>query len=306
MPHSRRKFVQHSSLGLAALLLTPYSKMSAMTRNPAAMPGGLESLRRNVGFFTGKGGTIGWLVNKSGIVVIDSQFPDTAKTLIAEVQKKSDKKVDYLVNTHHHGDHTAGNIAFKDIVTNVIAHENSKANQMRVAKERDAEAGQLYPTMTFANEWSTEIGDEIISCTYHGKGHTNGDIISHFENANVVHTGDLMFNRRFPYIDKSAGANIGNWVSILDTMTSKFDDETIFIFGHSDNGYDITGNKADINAFKNYLEKLLKFAETSYKSGVSLEDLKSKTTAIPGAPQWQGNGISRSLDSAYAELKESK
>lgn len=306
MSISRRKFTQYSSLGLGGLLLSPSIKANGMIHSLSAKSGAFKLLRKNVGYFTGRGGTIGWLVNDEAIVAVDSQFPASAKDLIAEIKKNTDRKFDYLVNTHHHGDHTAGNVAFKDLVTNIVAHENSKANQKRVAVERGKESEQLYPGMTFSTKWSVEVGDEILTCTYHGRGHTDGDILTHFENANIVHTGDLLFNRRFPYIDKSAGAHIGNWINILDGINSKFDSDTLFIFGHSGEGYEITGGHEDVKAFKNYLEKMLEFAEKSFKSGKSLDELKASVTDIPGAPEWKGKGIARSLDAAYAELEEEK
>lgn len=304
MKKSRRQFIQYSSLGVASLLYTPWSKASTFSKMLST--GGFETLRSNVGYFTGRGGTIGWLVNKEAIAVVDTQFPPSAKELIAEVRKKTDRKFDYVINTHHHGDHSGGNIAFKGIVDHVFAHENSKANQMRVAKERGKEEGQLYPTQTFKEAWSTELGDETVSCSYHGRGHTDGDIFTHFENANIVHMGDLVFNRRFPYIDKSAGAHIGNWIKVLDKATTKFDDDTIFIFGHAAEGYEITGTKEDINAFKNYLESLLTFMNKEVKSGKTAEEIKASTLVIPGAPEWKGDGIARSLDAAFVEVKEGK
>jgi len=301
METTRRKFIQYSGLGIASLMFAPQAFAGI-----GKIGGEFKMLRKNVGYFTGRGGTIGWLVNKEGIVVVDSQFPESAKELIGEIQKKTDQKINYLINTHHHGDHTGGNIAFKDIVEHVFAHENSKKNQMRVAKERDKEASQLYPDMTFVDSWTTNVGDEKISCSYHGRGHTNGDILTHFENANVVHMGDLMFNRRFPYIDKSAGAHIENWIKILDNTTRKFDDETMFIFGHSGEGYEITGTKEDIKAFTNYLEQLMGQVEKAVKAGKSLDDMKSEMSIVAGAPQWKGKGISRSLEAAFMEITEKK
>lgn len=306
MESTRRKFMQNSGLGIAALLVAPYAKAYNNNKVLSLLDGNFEMLRNNVGFFTGQGGTIGWLVNKSGIAVVDSQFPASAAELISEIQKQGERRFDLLINTHHHGDHTGGNIAFKDIVDQVTAHENSKINQMKVAVDRNAEDKQLYPDTTFTDNWMAKIGDESISCSYHGQGHTNGDIFTHFENANIVHMGDLVFNRRFPYIDKSAGANIANWVKVLDKSTSMFDNETIFIFGHSGEGYNITGTKEDINAFKNYLEKLLMHTSSALKAGKSLDEMKAETKMIPGAPEWTGDGIERSLDAAYLELTEGK
>ena len=83
----------------------------------------------------------------------------------------------------------------------------------------------------------TKVDDETITLRYLGPAHTDGDSITHFENANVVHMGDLIFNRRFPYIDKSAGASVKNWIQVLKQTQKLFDKDTIFIFGHADNGF---------------------------------------------------------------------
>lgn len=266
----------------------------------------MSMLRKNVGFFTDRGGTIGWLVNEEGIVVIDSQFPESAQKLITELKEKGSQPIEFLINTHHHGDHTGGNIAFKGVAKHALAHENSKANQKRVAAERNTEDNQWYPDMMFKEKWTHKIGDEIVSCSYHGRGHTNGDIITHFENANIAHMGDLVFNRRFPYIDKSSGAHIENWISILDETVKKFDDDVIFIFGHAGEGYEVTGSKEDIKAFANYLEQMLMEVEKSISAGKTLDEIKEEIKGIAGAPEWTGNGIHRSLEAAYTELTEKK
>ncbi len=261
----------------------------------------MDYISGDVGFFSERGGTIGWIANKEGVVVVDTQFPDQSKNLITELQKINDTKIDLVINTHHHGDHSAGNSAYTGITDRILAHENSKANQERVATERNQE-GRVLPDDTFADKRTEKIAGETISLHYFGAGHTDGDAIIHFENNNVVHMGDLMFNRRFPYIDKSAGANIENWISILDKTKSTFNPETKFIFGHSDNGHDILGNLDDISAFKNYLEKLLVFGKESISAGKELQELKKSATEIPGAPEWKGKGIERSLDAVYTEL----
>lgn len=258
-------------------------------------------LRRNIGIFKERGGTIGWLVQKDGIVVIDSQWKEQAQNLIAEIRKMDDSLVRYLINTHHHGDHTSGNIAFKEIVKHVLAHENSKVNQIKAAELNNTVADQLYPDMTYNDRWQQEVGDEIIDIQYWGPGHTNGDSIIHFQKANIVHCGDLVFNRRFPYIDKTNGAMIENWIQILQQMQTYFDMDTIFIFGHARDGFSLTGSKEDLNAFQDYLTALLDFVSAEIQAGKNkAEILKAKT--IPGATEWTGDGIERSLTAAMTEL----
>ena len=85
------------------------------------------------------GFTLAWLINKDGVAVVDTQFPENAKNCIDRIKEETSSPFELLLNTHHHGDHSGGNIAFKGMVKKVIAHENSKANQERVAKARDRE-----------------------------------------------------------------------------------------------------------------------------------------------------------------------
>jgi len=244
----------------------------------------MQMLRGGVGYFTERGGTIGWMATKDGIVVVDTQFPDQANHLVSEIDRLDLGNIDLLINTHHHGDHTAGNVVFEDRVDMILAHSNSRKNQEASAKKRGTEDKQ------------------VLTLDYHGAAHTDGDAFVHFENANVVHLGDLVFNRRFPYIDMGAGANIANWIKVLDQAVNNYDNETIYMWGHAGQGYNITGGKEDIKAFQNYLEKLLAFGEKSLRGGVTLDELKKTTTSIPGAEQWTGKGIERSLDAVYAEL----
>lgn len=291
----RRTFMQSGSLALAFTTISPWI---AKLHLPSYQ---MHLLRRNVGYFTEKGGTIGWLIQPDGIVVVDSQFKEQSENLLREIQKQQDGPVQYLINTHHHGDHTSGNIAFKGNAKNVLAHENSKINQMAAANKNNTIADQLFPDTTYKERWQQKVGDESIDIQYWGPAHTNGDSIIHFQNANVVHCGDIVFNRRYPYIDKSTGASIENWIEILHQMQSYFDPETLFIFGHCREGFEVTGNKNDLAAFADYLTALLEFVTSEIKSGKSKEQIMM-ARAIPGAPQWSGDGIERSLSAALEEL----
>jgi cyclase len=296
----RRSFIKNTAFTLSALALLNKNTLAAFLENPAYK---IKMLSDNMGVFTEKGGTILFRLGKKGIVVVDAQFPDTAQHCIDEIKKKSKKPFEFLINTHHHGDHTAGNIAFKGIVANVVAQQNSLKNQQNTAIKNKKEAVQLYPDITFDKVWSRKLKGERLTLYYLGRGHTDGDSFVHFEKANVVHVGDLVFNRRYPYIDKSAGANIGEWIKILKDATDKFDDKTTYVCGHAGEGFDIVITKADVLLFRDYLSNLLKFGTESINKGMSKEDFM-KTTAIPDSPEWKGDGISRSLEAVWEELNE--
>lgn len=261
----------------------------------------IKLVRGNVSVFSEKGGTIGFVHTKNHFAVVDSQFQDQATHLINELKKIDQKPIKYLINTHHHGDHTSGNIAFKGLVEHVIAHENSLKNQTAAALKNKTEDKQLYPDVTFSDKWKAKIDSETIKVHYFGAGHTNGDALIHFEHSNVLHMGDLMFNRRYPFIDKSAGANINSWITVLDKTISTFDKDTIFIFGHAFDPEKITGTTEDIKVFKDYLEKLLLHVDAAIREGKSKEEIL-KITAINGVSEIKGDGIIRSLTAAYEEL----
>jgi len=294
----RRTFLRTTSILSGMTLLFQKNAISSMLN---IFDYNIKMLRNDVGIFTERGGTIGFLLSKDGIVVIDAQFPDTAQHLIDDLKKRSNNPFRYLLNTHHHGDHTAGNIAFKGVVEHVVAHENSLTNQKNVAEKNNSLDKQLLPDMTFKEDWKLKIGDESIKADYYGAGHTNGDAIYHFEKANIFHAGDLMFNKRHPFVDRSAGANISQWIKDLDKITKKANKDSIIIFGHSLNPGEETGTIEDVKKFQDYLGKVLFFAEQEIKKGVSKEEFV-KNTSIPGVTEWTGQGIERPLTAAYEEL----
>ena len=293
----RRNFIRNTAL-TAGLLTLSSKELFAFFADPAYK---VTMLTDSIGIFTERGGTIAFMLSKKGVVVVDSQFPDQSKHLIEDLKTRTDKPFHLLINTHHHGDHTAGNISFKGLVPHVLAHVNSKINQEAVAVKNKTEDKQLYPDMTYTNSWKKKIGKEKVAMYYFGAGHTNGDSLVHFQNADIVHMGDLVFNRRYPFIDRSAGANIRSWINVLDKTDATFSGNTKFVFGHAAEGFNVQGNKEDIKAFRNFLEKLITFAEVEVKSGKTKEEfIKNKT--IPGVTEWKGDGIERGLTAAYEEV----
>ena len=293
----RRSFIQNTAFALGALSLTQNDLLKGLLDDPWK----ITMLRNDIGIFTEKGGTIAFMLSKKGMVVVDTQFPEQSQHLITELKKKSEKPFKLLINTHHHGDHSAGNISFKGIAEHVLAHANSKINQENSAKQNKNEDKQLYPDQTYTDTWCQKIGKEKICLHYFGAGHTNGDSFIHFQHANIVHTGDLVFNRRHPFVDRGAGANIKNWIQVLDKALTKFDNNTIYVFGHSATGFEVTGKADDLRAFRDYLGNLLKYVDEQLKTG-KMKDEILKAVGIPGSDQWKGDGINRPLQAAFEEL----
>ncbi|HEV7780757.1 MAG TPA: MBL fold metallo-hydrolase [Chitinophagaceae bacterium] len=293
----RRNFIKNSALTIGALSLAQQNILASFFEDPWK----ITMLRDDLGIFEEKGGTIAFLLSKKEIVVVDSQFPEQSKHLIDALRKKSEEPFKLLINTHHHGDHSSGNISFKDLVLHVLAHANSKINQENAAKQNKNEDKQLYPDQTYTDVWREKVDKETICLDYYGAAHTNGDSFVHFEHANIVHCGDLVFNRRHPYVDRTAGANIKSWMEVLNKGLAKFSKDTLYVFGHAGPGYKVTGSADELKAFRDYLGNVLKFVESEIKAGKTKEEIL-KATIIPGGEEWKTDGIQRPLGAAYDEL----
>lgn len=305
MSLDRRRFLVVSSLAAAGSL--GGVKLLAQQSTPAAAPAQAPPtplfvpLRNDVGYFTGQGGTIGWLVNREGVVVVDAQMGGAAEACVAGIKERSgDRMVDRLFNTHHHGDHTAGNTAFRPATKKIVAHQNVPALQKKAARP-GTEATQVYADATFEKTWEEEFGRERVRATYYGPAHTSGDSIVHFHRANIVHMGDLVFNRRMPVIDRPAGALISGWVTVLETVATTHEKDTLYIFGHAKTGLPPTGSKADLLLQRDFLSALLDRVRADVKAGKSRDEVLKGVTPLEKFPE-HGALTERVLGTAWDEV----
>jgi glyoxylase-like metal-dependent hydrolase (beta-lactamase superfamily II) len=241
-------------------------------------------LRRGVGIVTGPGGTIGWLATRDGGVIVDSQFPATARVCLERLRQESAGGPLLLVNTHHHGDHTAGNGVFRPAVMQIVQHVQCAARHRTAALAAGAEALDGLADTTFTDRWSATVGDERVVAVHYGPAHTGGDALVVFERAEVVHLGDLVFNRIPPFVDRPAGASIRNWIAVLERVLDQYAGAT-FVFGHG-TGDAVTGTVADIARFRDFLSAVLDHAQRGIAAGRSKEAVSALDT-LPGFPEFR-------------------
>ena len=317
MACTRRSFIGTSTAALAAGTLgrLTWPGFSLSARQPQPVAPEFKELRRGVGTWTARGGTIGWLINPGGVVAVDSQFPDTAALCVAKLLETSGQAgIAALINTHHHGDHTAGNGVFRPKTKRIVGHVNvpkyMKAGwdqaMARRAKQQPPPttpppAEPVVPDTTVTDRWSMTHGDETIITRHYGPAHTGGDIVILFEKANVAHMGDLMFNRLHPVIDRTNGASIANWVVVLQKVASELPADTIYIFGHAGAGHPVTGSRADLVHHANYLTALLEYVRAQVKAGKTRDDVVALREVIKGFEDY-GPLIARPLGPAYDEV----
>ena len=271
MKLNRRSFLKSSSVFLGGLLLQGHKPIEQLLFDQ----NNFRELRNTIGIYNERGGTIGWYVNDDMIVVIDSQFPDTAKNFKKDLNSKSIGKIDYLINTHHHNDHTLGNFYLKDFTENIVAHENCTKLQLKHNKGKETENQVVTANTTFNNKWKIKLPDEYLTALHFG------DIIIHFENSNIVHLGDLVFNNVYPYIDNPGECTVTGWIEVLDKILNYFDKETEFIFGHANSNENVTGSKTDLINMRDYLQSLIDYVTLMLKDG-NTHDQIAETNTIPG------------------------
>jgi len=265
-----------------------------------------KPLRRNTGCFTGRGGTIGWLVNRDALVAVDTQFPDTAAIFLAGLHGRDGRMFDAVIDTHHHWDHTAGNKTFKPVAKQLVAHKNVPSLQAAAAERNPQMGDPTFPDTLFADVWRKDVGDEVVSAQYFGPSHTGGDIVVYFERANVVHLGDLVFNRLYPVIDRPGGAKVRHWLTALEEIAKTYPADAQYICGHGKPPFGVAAlTQADVFAQRDFLAALLAHVEREMKAGKSKEEIV-KLVNLPGFPDYEADPKSSrlpaNLGAVYDEL----
>ena len=308
MSISRREFLVRSSAA-AALTAVPWRALVAGQPTAAPPTTSFEVIRRDVGFFTGRGGTIGWLSNTGALIVVDTQFPDTAKICLEGLKERAGRLPDLVINTHHHGDHTAGNGVFNAVTKRILAHVRVAALQRQAAEaaQPPTTADQVYPNLTFENTWSEKAGDEQVTARHYGPAHTGGDAIVHFERAQVVHMGDLLFHERHPFVDRPGGASMRNWMKAVEMIAREMPADTRYIAGHSKTGVPVVVGRDALHKQRDYFDAVLAYVQKGIAAGQSkaeitaLETLRGFEGYQAAPPRLTLAGV---LGVAYDELRE--
>lgn len=299
MPN-RRHFVKASTLAAAGTLAWSRAQ-AAQAPAPPPAPAVFTPLRRNIGIFHQRGGTIGWLTNRDGLLVVDSQFADTAPNLLSGLKERSPRAIDVLINTHHHPDHTGGNGVLRPAAKQIVGHQRSKENQVAQAERTKTPA--TLPDVTFTDTWSVTLGDETVRARHWGPAHTGGDASIHFEQANVVHLGDLLNNRGYPNVDAPAGASVHGWMQALEQMAKHYPADALYVYGHAEAGHPFIGTRADLLYQRDYFTAVVAMASRARKDGRSRAELE-KVEVLPGFEHFGGQKprLGLALAVAYDEL----
>jgi glyoxylase-like metal-dependent hydrolase (beta-lactamase superfamily II) len=187
-----------------------------------------------VGGFTG--GNLGVLAGDDGVVLIDDGLEQYSDKLLAAVGEAAGAPVDFVINTHVHGDHVGGNSALHAQGARIVAHDSIRARMVASDAQPDA-----LPELTFNDEMSFYLNGQQAHVMHVASAHTDGDAVILFPDANVIHTGDAMFNGLFPFIDLDSGGSVSGYIAAQSKLIKLANEETRIIPGHGP-----LANRADL------------------------------------------------------------
>lgn len=249
----------------------------------------------------GAGGNIGVSAGEDGIVVVDDEYAALAPKIIAALNGITDKPIEFIVNTHYHGDHTGGNEVFARTGT-IIAQEHVRKRLQsgtkfgtRVTPPAPAVA---LPVVTFNDRATVHVNGEDIRATYYPHGHTDGDAVIEFVQSNVVHMGDDFFNGLFPIIDLENGGSARGMLANVEKVLATMRDDAKVIPGHGP-----LGDKAALRAFADMLRGTTDAVAAAVKAGKTLDQMKQEKILAPW-DKWNTTAIpaERYMEVLYNDL----
>ncbi|HTP88056.1 MAG TPA: MBL fold metallo-hydrolase [Bryobacteraceae bacterium] len=250
----------------------------------------LHPLADKLTLLTGAGGNIAILQGEDGLLLVDSGLPETAEAVDSKARSVA-PKIRVLINTHFHYDHVGGNERLGREGVRIIAHENVlkrvSTPQRNAFFNREwpvlAQEGRPVETFTVGGEL-THSGEKVVY-KYLPPAHTDGDSIIHFQNANVCHAGDLLFNGFYPFIDYSAGGSIEGMVEASGRIMAAVDAKTKVIPGHGP-----MATRDDVREFHDMLAGINDAVTKLFKAGKTLQEAQAEEPTKPWDEKW-GKGF---------------
>jgi glyoxylase-like metal-dependent hydrolase (beta-lactamase superfamily II) len=230
----------------------------------------------NVYVLEGAGGNIGVSVGADGILIVDDQFAPLADKIRAALQTLNPGKLRFILNTHFHGDHTGGNVAFGPEAP-IIAHDNvrkrlSTDQYSKVFKQTTPAAPkEALPVITFNQSLTVHFNGEEIRAIHFPQGHTDGDSVIFFTTSNVVHLGDDFFAGRFPFVDLDSGGSVEGLTKNIGELIGKIPAEAKLIPGHGP-----VSTLDDLKAYHRMLVETTNIVRQKIAAKKSLEEIKKE------------------------------
>jgi glyoxylase-like metal-dependent hydrolase (beta-lactamase superfamily II) len=306
---------------LAGLALAPLSVL-AQTMDFAKVEILTEQLGPNVYMLSGSsgldpshedaaGGRIGVLAGPDGVLMIDSQYVQLADKVLAAVRRIDRGPIRYLVNTHIHRDHTAGNAFFAKQGAVIFAREELRDSMVKLSKAPNASSNPVanpagFPVITYGMGDPVRIymNNEVVQFIPIRAAHTSGDTNIKFEKANVLFIGDFYRNYGYPFIDLNNGGTLKGMLEGLDATMKSADANTRLIPGHG-----TIIKRDDIIPYRDMIVAVTDKVQQMVAQGKSLDEVLAAKVTAPFDTKTAGGTDSsavRFVTAVYQELKSGR
>ena len=291
---------------LALLLALAFSTAPALAQNFDKVQIKTEKINATTYMLTGAGGNIGVSVGEDALFLIDDQYAPMTPKIKAALAAISSKPVKFVINTHWHDDHSGGNENFGKADAVIVAHENVRKRMSSgqliefLGRTVNASPKAALPVVTFTRDMTFHLNGEELYVVHMPNAHTDGDAIIKFRKSNVVHMGDLFFNKNYPFIDISSGGSIDGVIAAADKVLAEADDTTRIIPGHG-----ALAGKADLAAYRAMLAAVASRIKALVREGKTLEQVQAAKPTADYDAAW-GKGFippARMVEMVYKDLK---
>lgn len=237
----------------------------------------------------GQGGNIGVSYGEDATFMVDDQFAPLTDKILAAIATRTDHPVQFVLNTHWHGDHVGGNENLGKRGAMILAHENVRArlsvDQVLGAFGQKVPAAPkaALPVATFSKEMTLYLNGEVIEIFHAPAAHTDGDAIIHFHTGNVIHMGDTYFNGMYPFIDVDTGGSVDGMIAVAEEVLARSNERTKIIPGHGP-----LSNQSELQASRDMLVTVRDSVYALIQQGRSSKEvIAAKPTALLDA-NWDG------------------
>jgi cyclase len=236
------------------------------------------------------------LLTDDGVVLVDDKFAVDHDAIMAELKKITAKPIRYVINTHHHADHSGGNVKLQEMNVQVISSEQARQNMMGTPRDGLFIAREPgLPNVTFEKRLHLYIGSKRAELYYFGRGHTNGDVVVFFPDDRALAAGDLFtFGDETPQlIDYAGGGSAKEWTETLDAVL-RLDFDTV-VPGH--------GTVTTKQELRNFRDRTLALRVRVHDMVVQKKSRDDIATMLRTDFHWIPLLLDRSLDGLIAELQ---
>lgn len=274
-----------AALALLALTATAAAQEYATSVKATEVVPGIYLIEGADGF---GGGNMALLVGDEHVLLIDDGVPTIGASLLETAEDLAGRPIDFLVNTHVHGDHVGSNATIADSGATIFAHDNIRKRLL--AKPEDAGGAGGLPVITFDDAVTFHVNGHEAYVFHVDAAHTDGDAVIQFRDVNVMHTGDLHFNYLFPFIDLDNGGSVAGYIAGQKRILEMADDATIIIPGHGP-----LARKADLRAAVDMLVDAEARVKKLIDAGMTEEEILAENPLASYDARWNWEFITTAI-----------